>query len=272
MFIKLKNNKNISIQIKGDGEPIFFIHSYLWDKNMWNPQVQELSKKYKCITIDLWGHGESDFLDEEEECSLSTLTDNIIEIADILNIDKFNYIGLSVGAMLGTYLGLNYDERIKKMVLLDGYSGAESIETKNGYFEMLKIIKELGYIPKNLIDIITPMFFSKAENEIKGQLYQYFSQKLMVEKTTNINTVVKLGEAIFGRENLLEDMDKIKVPILFMVGEEDIPRPIFESQKMNVLVKGSKLVIIPKAGHISSLENPNFVTEQIFDFLKNLKN
>lgn len=267
MFITLKNNKNMNIEIKGDGEPIFFIHSYLWDKNMWNPQVQELSKKYQCISIDLWGHGESDPLNEDEYCSLSTLTDNIIEIADILNIDKFHYIGLSVGAMLGAYLGLNYSERIKKMILLDGYSGAESPETKYSYFEMLKMIKKLGYIPENLIDTITPMFFSTEENKNKGHLYQYFKQKLTNENTSNINTIVTLGEAIFGREDLLGDLNKIKAPTLFMVGEEDIPRPIPESQEMNNSVKGSKLVIIPKAGHISNLENPNLVTEQIFNFL-----
>lgn len=266
MLVKLNNNKSINIDIKGEGEAIFFIHSYLWDKDMWAPQVEELSKKYKCICIELWGHGESELLDSNEKCTLGTLTDNVIEIANNLNIEKFYYVGLSVGAMIGTYLGLNYQERVKKMVIMDGYSGAEPQETKEKYFYLLKTIRGLGHIPNDIASMIAPMFFTKDESLNEGDLYRKFKNKLVNEKKENIDTIVTVGEAIFGRDGVLEEMHKIGVSTLFMVGDEDIPRPVFESQEMSNLVKGSELIVVPKAGHISNLENPTFVTEKILSF------
>ena len=140
MYITLRKNKKLKLEILGDGEPIIFVHSYLWDKNMWNPQIKELSKKFKCICIDLWGHGESDFLDANDSFSLNDLAADIINIADKLNINTFNYIGLSVGAMLGTYLALNYNSRVKKLILMDGYSGSESSETLKQYLALLDSI------------------------------------------------------------------------------------------------------------------------------------
>ncbi|MGX6592233.1 alpha/beta fold hydrolase [Cetobacterium ceti] len=267
MLIELKNKKKINVEIIGEGTPIIFVHSYLWDLNMWEPQLKEFSKKYKCIGIDLWGHGKSEPLDKIENYSLEELSEDIIEITEKLNIDKFIYVGLSVGAMLGGYLGLNHGNKILKMVLMDGYSGDEPNCTKGKYFYMLDTIEKIKMIPEEMADIITPMFFSKKENEEKGTLYKTFKNELLNKKAENIDTIVALGRGIFGRENILNRLENIKVPTMFMVGEEDIPRPVYESEEMGKLVKDSKVVIIPKGGHISNLENAEFVNTKIEEFI-----
>lgn len=267
MKIKLKNNKYINIEIKGEGFPIIFIHSYLWDLNMWSPQIKELSKFYKCISIDLWGHGKSDTLDDNiTNYSIESLAKDIIEISEILNINKFMYIGLSVGAMIGSYLGIYYQDKISKLILMDGYSGKEPEITKEKYFNMLNIIQELQYIPDYLADIITPMFFSLKENKIQGNLFSTFKKSLLNIEKKNINTIVALGKGIFGRKNLLPQLNQIKVSTLFLVGENDIPRPISENKEMFDLIDNSELIIIPEAGHISNLENISFVNKKIYDF------
>ena len=49
---------------EGKGEVLVFVHSYLWDKEMWKPQVEELKKDFRCIAIDLPNHGESKNINE----------------------------------------------------------------------------------------------------------------------------------------------------------------------------------------------------------------
>lgn len=267
MYITIRKNKKLKVKVLGEGYPIIFVHSYLWDKDMWKPQIEELSKDFKCICIDLWGHGESDFLDKNESCSLKDLSEDIIAIANKLNLEKFNYIGLSVGAMLGTYLALNYNDKVNKLILMDGYSGDEPKETQDKYLNLLNSIEQLKFIPEHLSDIIVPMFFSKKESLIKGELYKNFKNDLTNKKTINIDTIVKLGKEIFQRENLLNQMKNIKNSVLFMVGDEDIPRPTYESLEMHSIVPNSEYVVIPNAGHISNLENPTFVNIQIRNFL-----
>lgn len=271
MKIEIKNKK-LSYEIKGEGPVIIFVHSYLWDKNMWRPQIEELSKNYKCIAIDLWGHGNSDSLEDMEVYSLEELSHDIILLADALKINKFNYIGLSVGGMIGANLAINYSDRLSSCVIMDSYSGIEPLETKNIYFGMLGMIEKLKKIPDELKDKIAPMFFTKNESLTQGKLYTSFKKSLGNISENNIQTVVALGRGIFGRISLLEKLIMIKTPTCFIVGDEDIPRPFKESQEMSILVENSLLYCVKNAGHISNLENPIEITKILLEFLnKNSK-
>lgn len=99
---------------KGKGETLIFIHSYLWDKNMWEPQIEFLKEHYQCISIDLPGHGQFDILDDKEEITLKDLAIEITKFIDELKIEKYTYIGLSVGGMLAPYMYEYHKEKIKK--------------------------------------------------------------------------------------------------------------------------------------------------------------
>ena len=83
---------------EGEGEVLVFVHSYLWNKEMWRPQIDYLKEKYRCISIDLPGHGESPNLKDIE-------TENVIsELLSDLMIEKYTYVGLSIGGMLSVPL------------------------------------------------------------------------------------------------------------------------------------------------------------------------
>lgn len=260
-------NKKLNIEITGDGFPIVFIHSFLWDKTMWEPQIKELSKKYKCVNIDLHGHGKSDFLEKSNEYSLDQLTDDILDSLVDLNLKEYFYIGLSVGGMLAPYLYEKQKNKIKKMVIMDSYSGIENETLKLKYFNMLDIILKEKKVPEYIIKEVVPMFFSYKTLDKQLDIVDNFKKSLREIKEENIETIVTLGKAIFGRKNKLKDLKNIDIPVLFMGGEDDIPRPICESIEMNKIVKNSIYKKIPNSGHISNLENPDFVTKEIVLFL-----
>ncbi len=270
MYVEIETGRRLCYEIEGEGYPVILVHSYLWDKDMWKPQREELSKNYKCISIDLWAHGGSDILYDVKEYSVENLTKDVIAFADKLGIEEFIYAGLSVGGMIGAHLALKYPERLKASVIMDAYSGDEPDETKALYFGMLDIIENIKQISEQMADQIAPIFFSKQENILKGELYTKFKRSLLDISEDRIQSVVALGRGIFGRKSILEEMKDIKIPVCFIVGDEDIPRPVNESQEMAELVKDSSLYIIPKAGHISTLENPEEVNKALSEFLENL--
>jgi pimeloyl-ACP methyl ester carboxylesterase len=72
---------------------------------------------------------------------------------------------------------------------------------------------------------------------------------------------------VFGRRDQIEEIEKFALPVLIAVGQEDKPRPVLESYLMHDCITGSELIQIPKAGHISNLEQPDFVTGMLEDFL-----
>lgn len=266
-YVNITKDKQLSYISEGEGEVLVFIHSFLWDKEMWRPQIDILKNNYRCISIDLLGHGNSSNISTTNEVySLEEISEDVIGVLDELGVESYHYIGLSVGGMLAPYI--SQDKRAKSMIIMDSFVGEEPLETLKGYFEILKTIKELQYIPKPMVDIIAPMFFSIKTVEDKTDLYSNFHNHLSNLCMEKVDSIVAMGFGIFGRSNNLKKLESITIPTLYLSGEFDIPRPKEESEKMSSLTKNSQFKIVRGAGHISNLENSDSVTNYIVDFLE----
>ena len=73
------DNKRLSYLDIGTGPVLLFGHSYLCDAKMWAPQIEHLSKQYRCVVPDLWGHGESDTLPESTH-SLRDISQQMLQL------------------------------------------------------------------------------------------------------------------------------------------------------------------------------------------------
>ncbi|MCB8563842.1 alpha/beta fold hydrolase [Fusobacterium ulcerans] len=250
---------------EGKGETLVFIHSYLWDKEMWRPQIEELKKDFRCIAIDLPNHGESENV--VGSISLNEIGRDISDLLKELKIEKYSYVGLSVGGMLVPYIYNLDKDKINKIIIMDSYVGEESFETKELYFSMLDAIEKAKYIPDALVEKIAPMFFSPSIDK-SGVLYKTFVEKLREMPEEKIEGIVKLGRVIFGRENALNLLSEIDKPTYFLVGEYDIPRPYSESIEMATYIKDCKVMKIKNAGHISNLENIEETNKILTNILK----
>ena len=262
-----------------DGQPLHYVDqgigpvvllgsSYLWDRNMWAPQIEALSQQYRVIVPELWGHGESGQLPAPTH-SLDDLARQALALLDHLEIAQINLVGLSVGGMWGARLALQAPERINSLVLMDTYLGAEPEATRQYYFSLFKMIEDAGAIPEPLLDVIAPIFF-RPDIDRESALYQDFRKSLLdFPRERLLNSIVPLGRLIFSREDVLEQLPHLDADTtLVMCGEQDQPRPPAESEDMAELI-GCALILIPDAGHISSRENPDFVNEALLTFLAN---
>ncbi len=80
--------------------------------------------------------------------------------------------------------------------------------------------------------------------------------------------VARLGKMIFGRRDMIEEVEQLRLPVLIAAGAEDMPRPPLEAYLMNDAIHGSELEVIANAGHISNLEQPEYVTAMLTRFLE----
>lgn len=260
------DNKSMHFLDKGEGPVLVFGHSYLWDSAMWAPQVDALSQHYRCIVPDLWSHGQSDSAPEKTR-SLRDYADDVLALLDHLNIENFSVIGLSVGGMWGAELALKAPARMQSLVLMDTFIGFEPEVSHAKYFAMLDTIADLQVVPAPMVDVITPMFFARNAEENSPELVAQFRSHLASLQGPQALDITRIGRMVFGRRDTFEDVEKLTLPTLVMVGAEDSPRPPLEAQLMHDAIDGSKYVIIPAAGHISNLEQPEFVTKQLVEFL-----
>ncbi|MFA7944837.1 alpha/beta fold hydrolase [Pseudomonas brenneri] len=251
---------------QGCGPVVLLGQSYLWDHQMWAPQIEALSQHYRVIVPELWGHGKSGPLPSQTR-SMNDLARQMLSLLDHLNIAKVNLVGLSVGGMWGAPLALLAPERINSLVLMDTYLGAEPNATREKYFALLNAIEAAGAIPEPLLDIIVPIFFRPGIDPTCA-LYQDFRQSLReFRRERLLDSIVPLGRLIFGREDALEGLCRLPADTtLVMCGNEDQPRPPAETKEIAGLI-GCPWVLIPDAGHISSRENPEFVNGALLTFL-----
>ncbi|MCU8028585.1 alpha/beta fold hydrolase [Shewanella oncorhynchi] len=259
-------DRKLSYLDVGSGPVLLFGHSYLWDSAMWAPQIATLSAQYRCIVPELWGHGQSDLLPNNCK-TLLDIADQMLELMDALEITHFSVVGQSVGAMWGAELVLKAPTRVKTLVMLNSFIGFEPEVTRAKYDGMLDMITAAKAIPAPLISAISPLFFANDAENNTPELVTGFEQSLASITAEEIPTIVKLGRMIFGRRDTMEYAEQLTLPCLIMAGVEDKARSVLESYLMSDAIDGSQLVHIPAAGHISTLEQAEFINQHLADFL-----
>ncbi|MYM35755.1 alpha/beta fold hydrolase [Duganella sp. FT94W] len=251
---------------QGEGFPVLLGHSYLWNARMWQPQIDALSRHFRVIAPDLWGHGRSAALPEGTR-DMQDLARHNLALLDALSINECHLVGLSVGGMWGSALKQMAPERVRKLVLMDTYLGPEPAQSQAQYLGMLRRLEVDQALSEALLNMVVPMFFS-PHIDPAAPLCQGFRATLEQLSTGQIvDSIVPLGRLIFtrsDRRDLLPTLDPART--LVMVGEYDLPRPPREASEMARLI-GCPLQTIANAGHISNLENRHAVNQALLEFL-----
>ncbi|OOF08120.1 2-succinyl-6-hydroxy-2,4-cyclohexadiene-1-carboxylate synthase [Salinivibrio sp. PR5] len=263
------HGKRLAYQDVGQGPVLLFGHSYLWDSAMWAPQVEVLSRHYRCIVPDLWAHGDSDDAPEQTH-SLADIAADMLALLDHLNIEQVTLIGLSVGGMWGVEFAQLAPSRLKALVLMDTFVGREPEVTHQKYMGMLTTIEQVQHVPAPLLDAIVPLFFAPATLAQQPHFVDAFHHSLQQLEGDRANAVARIGHLTFDRRDQIDALAKLALPVLIMVGQHDVARPPLESYLMQDEITGAELTLIPEAGHIANLEQPERVTERLTYFLQHV--
>ncbi|MFW5893649.1 MAG: alpha/beta fold hydrolase [Verrucomicrobiota bacterium] len=264
-FINVRNGK-IAVEDVGSGPGLLFGHSYLWEASMWRPQVDFLANRYRCVVPELWAHGQSS-AQPPKPCGLDELANDHWAVAQAKRMDRFVAVGLSVGGMWALRLALAHPEAVKALVLMDTSAGAEPPTSQARFMGLLDAVEQACAIPPPVAEAVAPFFFSNATLTNRPELVDSFKNTLIQIPAERIPGLVALGRGLFGRSCVLERLKEIRCPTLVLVGEDDVSRPVAEAREMAKRMPDAKLEIIPKAGHISNLEQPKQVNERINSFL-----
>jgi pimeloyl-ACP methyl ester carboxylesterase len=250
----------------GTGTPVLLGHSYLWSAEMWRPQIEALSRRYRIIVPELWGHGRSGAL-PASTLSMRDLARQHLEMLDKLGIGQVALIGLSVGGMWGAELAIMAPERVSALVLMDTSLAAEPSPMRERYFGMFQAVEKQRGLPDAVRQAILPLFFAPDVARRRPDLLSLLDGALRAwPRDRLLDSIVPLGRIIFGRRDAMADLTQLHLPSLVITGAQDIPQPPERGRQMAERL-GCRFIEVPEAGHIANLEAAEFVTAVLENFL-----
>jgi 3-oxoadipate enol-lactonase len=249
----------------GAGEPaLVLLHGFPFNRSMWREQVAALGARRRVITPDLRGHGETSAT--EEAATMEALAQDVASLLDELRVERAVIGGLSMGGYVTLAFYRLFPARVRALVLADTRATPDTEEARRVREETAE--KALKDGMSGIADAMLPKLVAPAT--LKGRPEIVARVREMIERTNPQGAAEALrGMAL--RRDQTEMLARIDVPTLILVGDADQLTPPKDSEMMHALVRGSHLVVIEGAGHVSNLERPAEFNRALAEFLDALE-
>lgn len=257
------NNAGIYYEEQGVGpETVVFAHGFLWSCRMFDKQVSELKSQYRCVAFDFRGHGRSETTGDGYD--METLAKDAAGLIEGLHCAPCHFVGLSMGGFIGMRLAAERPELIRSLILFDTTADPETPENLTKYKRLSLVARLLG--PKIVVGRIMPLMFGRTflEDPARAEERNEWRKRMGTQDRVGI-TRAAMGVA--KRQGVQEKLGMIRAPTLVVVGEQDVALPLEHSERLRQGISGSRLVVIPHAGHTSTVEEPQEVNNAILSFL-----
>jgi 3-oxoadipate enol-lactonase len=248
----------------GQGIPLLFIHGYPLSRKIWRPQLDGLAKLAAMVRVDLRGHGESYPFDGKYAMDL--LAEDCYKLIQAIDIEPPIVVcGLSMGGYVTFALFRRYPQIFRGMILTSTRAAPDSLEGKASREAAIKNAREHGI--SAIADTMAVKLVSPFTRTTKKNLVSLIHE-IMLE--TSINGVVGALQGMRDRDDsnpLLADID---CPVLIVHGADDQIIPFSEAEEICQRLRDARLVVVPQAGHLPNMEQPERFNQVVRDFLTSL--
>ncbi len=245
----------------GQSQPVLLVHAFPLNKGQWEPQVRALGDRFRLIALDLKGFGRSDAPAGRANYSMDSYARELKAVLDDVGAPQATIVGLSLGGYIAFAFLRLFPEAVDRLVLADTRAEAdapEAIDKRSGQQEQVEHEGTAG-----LIEAMPNALLGEKTRANKPDVVDELRRLMDNQPSGYIGAL----EAMKTRPDSTGDLAGIGVPTLIMVGEEDALTPPEFSRSMHEAVGGSRLVVIPEAGHISNLEAPDAFNGALAEFL-----
>lgn len=246
----------INYRITGHGQPLVMISGLGSDHMVWGLQAGAFRSHYRCLTFDNRGSGGSGSGDVE--FSIPLLAGDTAALMDALGIEQAHILGTSMGGAIAMELALLYPYKVSSLSLNATWPKTDRyleevldvlIATAGGAAPDLSTLRRLIYLYN-----FTPAYF----DERTGGYEKMFGVALA--QHFDAQAFVKQAQACLNHD-VSDKLHRINVPTLITAGDRDILTPPYFAEAIRSAIPGSRLEILPGAGHGALLERPALFNE-----------
>jgi pimeloyl-ACP methyl ester carboxylesterase len=245
---------------QGTGPAVVFVHGLVMDHTMYVAQFEDLPDTYRCIALDLRGHGRSDCPDGP--WSMQDSVDDVIAFIEGVNAAPCHLAGMSWGGMIAVRIGVQRPDLVRSLVLIDTSAGAEDPEQASARRTFFMEPIAAHGMTDDLIAASIPILFGERYRGVEQAMSVYADRV----RSMNRDGIVEGLRAVIERDSVLDRLGEIRVPTLVIHGEEDTATPMSGAEAIVNGIAGAELVRIPDAGHSTPLEAPDAVNVALAEF------
>ena len=265
MICKTSDGLDLHYELHGNlsaKETLVFLNGLTQSTVSWGLVLPYFKDRYKILLLDFIFQGKSS--KEGEWRNFDQHANDIKSILDKEGCHQIHLIGLSYGSFVAHNFAVRFPQYVQKLVLLS------TAAHKNPYFEAIEQSWENaltigGY--NLLLDIMLPSVLSE-EYFINPLIPIETMKEGRKELNQNPGAILKLMQATKERKDYRKNLHGISAPTLIIQGEHDHLLPVHLANEVHLNIRGSKFIVIPRAGHTLNLEHVPQVCKHILDFLK----
>ena len=242
----------------GQGEVLLFLHGLGMTRTGWDPQLTDLSDRWRCVAWDMPGYGVSLPV---EPLTFTAIADAAAGLLDALGVERAHVCGLSFGGQQALHFALEHPERVASLILADTSAAFGDDGTDpDAWLEARLAPLNAGLTPA---DIAEPVLSSVAAPGFGGDLLQAAVASFRRISSAGLRAACECLPTHDVRDRLSE----ITVPTLVIVGELDEETPLAYSRDLADRIEGAELVVIDGVGHLSPCEAPEEFNATVRRFL-----
>jgi 3-oxoadipate enol-lactonase len=252
------NGCPIHVEVEGpDNKPVLMLSNSLGtDLHMWDPQVAGLTQHFRLVRYDRRGHGQSGV--PKGPYNMEMLGRDVLAVLDALKIDKINWCGLSMGGMVGMWLGANAPQRINRLILSNTSAYFADKEIWNG---RIKTVREKGLA--SIVGGTMERWFTQGFREREPKKIAWLSEMFLA---TDPEGYIACGEAVRDMDHR-EIIKSITAPTLVIAGRHDPATTVEHGEFIRSRIPGASMTVLD-AAHIANVEQPHDYTDAVLGFLQ----
>lgn len=251
----------IAYDDRGRGRPLLFIHAFPLGLSMWDPQAEALASAFRVIRFDVRGFGGSP--PRDEPLTMDRIADDAAGLLDHLELTAAVVCGLSMGGYAALAFSRRYAHRLDRLVLADTKAGPDSDSARRDRHDLAVKVRFDG--PRAAADVLTPKLVGETTLKERPELISRIRRIILANSPAGIAAAL---EALASRPDSAPSLAAIRAPTLVVCGSEDVLTPLAESEALHRAIPESRLEVIPRAGHLSNLENPPAFNTALSQFLE----
>jgi 3-oxoadipate enol-lactonase len=241
------------------------IHAFPLGAAMWEGQVKALPPGWRLLAPDLRGYGGSTIPDPDDSASIDDYAIDVVDLLRELDIGSAVIGGLSMGGYVVFAVVRREPALARALILADTRTSADTTEGRANRRNMLALLDREG--PSGVARDMMPKLLGKTSLEARDEVEALVRRLIKQQSPAAIRgSIVRMME----RPDSSNVLQKLTIPTLIIVGEEDVLTPPEDARKMYEMCANAELTVITRAGHLASLEQPDAFNDAVRAFLGRL--